>query len=220
MERVDWQKWAAVTVCLGAAALGVFLAVKYLLGIFLPFAVAWAVALITAKPSAWVSKNTGIPRKFCSIVLLVAILAIIVISAAGLVGVLTDEIRRLISDLSADRGGVANILAELLGALDGISDRIPIMNELKEMEEMGEKLDGIISDALGRLLGELSALLPSAAIDIIGRLPRILIVAGVTLISCIYFCLDTESIHRSIKALLPARLTDGIPRLKERFFYY
>ena len=218
MEKVDWQKWAAVTVCVTGAALVVFLAGKYLMGIFLPFVIAWAVALATAKPSAWVSKNTGIPRKICSIVLLVAILAIIVMLAAGLVRVLTDELRRLISELSADRGGIANMIARLFGALDGISDRIPIMNELEGMEEMGEKLDGIISDALGRLLGELSALLPSAAIDIIGRLPRILIVAGVTLISCVYFCIDSESIHKSIKALLPRRIADGIPRAKEIVF--
>lgn len=218
MEKVDWQKCAAVTVCIAGAAIGVFLAVKYLFGIFLPFLIAWAVSLATAKPSAWVSKNTGIPRKICSIVLLVAILAIIVMSAAGLVRVLTDEIRSLISELSADRGGIANMLSEMLGALDGISDRIPILNELEDMDEIGEKLDGIISDALGRLLGELSSLLPSAAIDIIGRLPRIFIIAGVTLIACVYFCIDSESIHKSIKELLPRRLSEGIPRAKEMVF--
>jgi len=220
MERVDWQKWASVTVCLAAASVGVFLAVKYLLGILLPFALSWAVALITARPSAWVSKKTGIPRKFCSIVLLVAILAIIVMSAAGLVGVLTDEIRRLISELSGD-GGVGDMLAKLLGALDRITERIPSLGELDDRNEMnafGEKLDGIIADALGRLLGELSAFLPSAAMDIMGKLPRILILVGVTLISCVYFCLDSDSIHKSIKALLPERLSDGIPKAKERVF--
>lgn len=221
MERVDWQKWSSVTVCLAAAATVIFLAVKYLLGILLPFALAWAVALITARPSEWVSKKTGIPRKFCSIVLLVAILAIIVISAAGIVRVLTDEIRRLISELSAERGGVADILTELFSALDRIYEGIPSLggiDDRNEMNALGEKLDGIIADALGRLLGELSAFLPSAAMDIIGKLPKILILVGVTLISCVYFCLDSDSIHKSIMALLPKRLSDGIPRAKERFF--
>ncbi len=221
MEKVDWQKWAAVIFCTAAAVVAGWLFVKYLLGIFIPFLIAWGVALAVVPAAGWVSKKTKIPQKFCAFVLLLLVLGIIIMITTLVIDRLIYELRHLVERILSGEGGLGESIKQIAGQLQNLGDKIPFLRDLRgkaEFETFFENLNSLIVKLLTDLISGLSSFLPSVIFRTVAKLPAALLFLIVTVIACFYFCMDLKSIHASLLLLLPKRVADYMPTLKSKVF--
>lgn len=223
MGRADWQKWASVAVCTAALLLLLWVTVRYLLGIFLPFIVAWCVALAVTPAAKWLRRRTGLPFRLWAVILLILALGALVLLITLAADRLIFELERLLGwlkemSVSGELSERVNGTVEWLRTLAG---RIPFLGELADSGELEsfraglrDMLMGVVSDALGRL----GSWLPSAALGMISYLPSVMLALTVTLIACFYFALDLDAIHAALASLLPRRTTELISGLRSRVF--
>ncbi|NLW73457.1 MAG: sporulation integral membrane protein YtvI [Clostridiales bacterium] len=221
MEKTDWQKWAAIIFCAAAAILAGWLFVKYLLGIFIPFLVAWGVALLVVPAAGWVSKKTKIPQKLCSFVLLLAVLAIITIILTLVTNRLIYELKQLVGRILSGEGGLGESMKRIAGWFQNIEEKIPFLRDLRGQggfESFVENLNNLLVKFLTDLISNLSAILPSVIFRTVAKLPGALLILIVTVVACFYFCMDLQSIHASLLLLLPNKAADYMPTLKSKVF--
>ena len=63
MEKVNWERLAAVAICILFGVLCVFVLFRYALVILLPFLVGIALGSTVRGPAAFIGKKTGISKK-------------------------------------------------------------------------------------------------------------------------------------------------------------
>lgn len=216
MER-KWETRAAMVVCAAAGIAAVLLGLRYLLGALLPFLLAWVLALLLTPPAEALARKTGIPRRVWAVLLLI-------LTLCALLTALSFGISRGLRELE-------NLLAELLErgsytASDGAPDWFEKLTDgigwLKRVEA-GEKYEalrdsfnGMVEEALSALTASLSASLPTLAGKLIALLPSVLLFVPVTVIAGFSFCMDPGRPARLLCACLPRRLSEHLPRWKQR----
>ncbi len=217
MEHQKWQKRASIVICIAAAAVVAWLAIKYLLWAVLPFFIAWLVALIVTPLARWVSSKSGLPRKLCAAVLLVALLGVLCGGLSWLVQRLITELGRLMTWLRNQGQSWDDQAFQM--RLDSIVRRIPFIGKLldsHEAEQWREHIVGALIDAVGRTLGGLAGLVPSAILSTVSKLPSLLLTLLITLIACFYFVIDLDKIHAAITAVMPTQWADAARYFKHR----
>lgn len=217
-RSADWEARAAKLFCILCAAAGIYLAGKYLLGIFLPFLAAWLVASAALPAARRISARTHLPPRFCISLTVLIIWALIFILAAAAIDRAAGEIGSLIS--GSDRtDAIGGMIARGVEMLDSLTSRLPVLSHLREREELAGFFDGIdtaMGSIAGKLLGELTSKLPSLAASAIGAMPALLLALTVAVISAFYFALDRQRIARAVTSLLPKSIRAGIPVLRRR----
>lgn len=222
MLKIDWQESAAVIFCIMAAVLGGWFFLKYLLGIMLPFIVAWVVAMAVAPSAGWLSKKTGISKKTCSVVLLVIFLGIIISLLVLLARRLIFESGRLLEWLRY--GGGAIISDGFCGAAEfvsGIGRRLPIIGEAFGFDEVGDYigyLDDMFVNFLYDAAGKLSQWLSGMFFGVVSKLPGALMTLIVTVVACFYFTLEIGSLNRLMLSFFPRSAAEGITGLRGRMY--
>ena len=217
MEQQKWQRRASIIICIAAAAVVAWLGIKYLLWAVLPFIIAWIVALAVTPLACWVSSRSGLPRKLCAAVLLVALLGALCGGLSLLVQRLITELGRLMTWLRSQ--GQSWDDQAFQTRLDSIIRRIPFVGKLLDStgaEQWREHIVEALIDAVGRTLGGLAGLVPSAILSTVSKLPSLLLTVLVTLIACFYFVTDLDKIHAAVKAFLPSGWADGARYFKHR----
>jgi sporulation integral membrane protein YtvI len=221
MERTDWQKWAAVIFCAAAAVVAGWLIIKYLLGIFIPFLIAWGVALAVVPAAGWVSKKTKIPQKLCAFVLLLLVLVIIIMTATLVIDRLIFELRQMVERILSGEGGLGASIKHIAGQLQNLGDKIPFLRDLRGQagfESFLENFNSLIVKLLTDLISGLSSFLPSVILRTVAKLPSAILLLIVTVVACFYFCMDLKSIHASLLLLLPGGVAERMPELKSKVF--
>lgn len=180
-----------------------FLFFKYIIGIILPFLIAWGIALLTRAPSAYISSRTRLSER--GVRLCLAVLYLLVALFVISLGVyrLSRELMRFFAGLG-EGGALRDILERIFSAqhfLDGISPYI--------LEKIGGALYELLSSAISAALRVVS----SAA----SHVPRIILSVLITLIGTAYFAFDLDRIHASLLGLLPKGARVKLSRFKERF---
>lgn len=203
-EKIDKAVSIMLGIILGSILL--FFAVRYIIPATSPFLIAWAIAYLVRKPSAWISRFTHIPegivRLFVAIFVTLGVFALL----GTLVWQTVEALWELLSD--AGEGGALNDLLTAISSpkLSIFGNDIPEELSLKISEALGSMLTGIFN--------RLAALLTSW----VSAVPRALFFLLVTLISLIYFALDLEKISTKLTKFLPQKLSSGLSRLRTEFF--
>ena len=65
-EGIDWGTVASKIFCGAVAVLLFYLLAKYALGALMPFAAAYLFSLVIVPAASFISKKTGLPKKFCA----------------------------------------------------------------------------------------------------------------------------------------------------------
>lgn len=213
MDR-DYKKAANITVIIAGIIAFLWLFFKYALGAFIPFILAALIAAIISPAAEFVSKKTKIPRKvsaaFLVILFFAAIATLIYFALSRLLGELGNLIYRLSKDPEAISHAISKI-GNTLGAKFGFLQKI---FESEALQKLGLDLDRILPDALGSIMSSLTSSLPSAAVNIVSKIPETILCVAVLLISAFYFCTDKEAISRAFISLLPDRWQSKIPEIK------
>ena len=122
--------------CIGALA---YIAIKFALGIFLPFIIAWGLAILTSSLSRKLSKKLGLSRKFCSFVLTFLILGLIFGGLFFGVNRLIYEVEKLLARLSENGDTIGSAVGEFLDRISSLGDKkLPIIESLLKNEQFRE----------------------------------------------------------------------------------
>lgn len=216
MKENGWQKCAAIIICVGGAGAAVWLGVKYLLPLVLPFAIAWAAALAVRRPTRWLSQKSGLSHTVCTVVTVTALLGLVTALGAWGVRRLVIELEELIRELRQYSAGSGK---GAFGGLEELVGRLPFVGELIDgagSEQLREGALTAVTEFASSALEGLAQLLPSAVLGAISKLPSLLIFLPVALISCYYFAIDSEKIHAALSASLPSGIVDGWRGIRRR----
>lgn len=213
MERINWKESAAITVTVAGALLAAYLLGRYLLVLFLPFLLAFALALIT-RPLVVFFAGRGCPERLAAG--LVTLLALLGLGILGyfLCSRLLLEVRELILFLAEDSADPTGKLASFFGFFKNIGDRLPFIARLREANFLKLFIDdpeGFVSEQLKNGLARLSERVSAVVVGLVTALPSVVLFLLVTLIACFYFAVEYKSIGRAMSALVSNGLRARLP---------
>lgn len=197
-----------VLILVGVVAGGVIFLVlmEYILPVFAPFLIAWAVAFAVRAPAASLSRKSRIPERVLRLFMAIFTTLAVFGAVALIIWQITAAAWRFLSDM-----GEGNVIYDVLKKLSDpdfflFGSGIP------------EELAARISEALGALLSGALTGLAESVTSLVGAIPRALFFLLVTVISLVYFALDLEGINARVKALLPERVGAFLSRARQGIF--
>ena len=219
---MSWNERAGRIFCFLCLGVGAYLILKYALGVFLPFIIAWGLAILTKPLAQKLSDKLKISRKICAYALTLLLLG----ALAGLlylaVNRLIFETEKLFIKLSENSERIGEAVGAFFDKISSIGDRkSPILESLLKVEqfrEFWENIDGVISNVITSTVSSLTKWIPGALLDVLGKLPNLLIFLLITVVSCFYFCSDIDKINRTAVSFLPERFRSRVPVIKKRVF--
>lgn len=217
-NKIDWNRTAAVFICLVGGTVFVYLLFKYALAPAMPFLLAWVTALAIRPAAAYVSRRTKIPLRIVSAFLMLVVLALVGILIFALSSRLIYELRALVNRLGSDTGLVEGIIRRIADFFNNLTDKIPLLRGLSEDEQLEEiwgRLSDIASGMLEDFLLRISAFVPAAITYILRSLPNVLLFVVVSIISAFYFALDLQKVHKAVLDALPPRWARGMQNLRQ-----
>ncbi len=180
----------------------IYIFMKYIFVLVLPFLVGWFIAFLLRPASITVARRLKIKTGIVRVILTVLLLAIAFGLSVVAVWLLSREVWELISGI--DNGKIESIISEIVGT-DGLFGRI--------FGNFSDYIaDGIYSVAmsflssLGSALSSFAAAVPGAVLFVI-----------ITVISSLYFALELEYVNSAIKNMLPCGIYNIMVKLKDGF---
>lgn len=230
--EINWERTGAVLFCIISAAALVFIISKYVLGIIMPFLIAWLISFAVRPLANKISRKSGIPRKPVAAFLLVGAIALLAGAATWGIGRAIRELEGLLESLGSENSELQLMLTTATDVIKSITSHLPLPESLKsspEFEEFRASLDSSVYDAVtGSLTGALSSLcekIPAAAISIAKALPSAILFFVALFLSGYYFSVGTDSegnsrlgedIPTSLLANIFPSLRDRLPIWKKR----
>ncbi len=219
MRRVDWNFWASFLIVLFGGALLFYVLVRFALVLFLPFLLAFALALCTRPLVRVLAKKTKRSKRFCAVVVTLSVLLLTGGLSYLLCHRLLLEIQRLLAFLAEDSAKEDGKIAGIVTFFREAWARIPLLSHLQRIEFIEEligdpaeyfvgQMQQVLSTLAGRLAGGFAALLR--------RLPGVLFFLLVGVISCFYFAVEYERVRDVLLRLLPQRLAARLPAWRRR----
>lgn len=217
MKNIQWGKWAAVAVCLAAGVIGVMLIFRYVLPIFAPFLVAFAISLLIRPLAQVFSARTHLSYKVCAALFLTLFL----IGTGFLMGVVMQrlllELEDLLTRLLSEGGDFSGLIQSSVDFFDTVTSKIGFLRRIGAGERFGalrEAFNEMVANLLGDLLRSLTAAIPTWIGRVVASLPTIFLAGVVAVIAAFYFCMGGERIGRSLCAYLPRGIRTRLPQWK------
>ncbi len=227
MPKINWSRTAAVTVSLAGGLLLIYVLGRYAVSLFLPFLIAFFLALVTRPAVLWLARRTRCPVKLLAAAVTLLTLTALCALCYFLFSRILVELQRFILFLVEDSTDETGKIAHITAFFRALSDRIPLLERLRQMgfwqHFVGDGKD-FLTDQLRVLLSRFSEGVTALAAGLLRRLPALLLFFLVTVISCFYFSVDFEGVCDGIARLLPAKWAERLPAWRERagaaFFRY
>lgn len=206
LPESGYKRVAVISLYVIIAAAVLYIALKYLIGLFLPFIIAWVIASLLQPPIRYLCRRFRISLKAVSIVVV-----LVVFAAAGvLLFIISDrliwEAGRLVSWLSENADIITGEVSVLL---EKLTERIPIsFGEEHIASAAAEVIDGALLSITSRVPEMVSA----AA----GILPRSLFFTIMLIAACFYICAGYQEIGAYIERRLPRDITPIFGRARSQ----
>ncbi|MGN1095975.1 MAG: sporulation integral membrane protein YtvI [Eubacteriales bacterium] len=195
----------------------VYIFFRYLLPVFLPFIIAFAVAAAVRRPSEYVADKTGAPKKLFSVVFGLLLLS----SSALIIGICFSK---LMGELSSFVGGIMERREDIISGAVGISERIDellsriIPGTDTSAVNFRKSISELIIDASKNIISGITVKIPAFIGYVFSGVPRTLFFIAALVISAVYFCLDFEEFFAFIKEKLAKRPLDALTKMKRVSF--
>lgn len=219
MAHIDWKRTAAITVTVAGAVALLYMVGRYAVTLFLPFFIAFILALLTRPIVVWMGRRTRCPVKVLSA--LVTLLTLFTVGALLylLCSRLLIEIQNLFLFLIEDSADPNGKIARVVMVVKEFFERIPFIDRLRSADFLQYFIgdaNEFLAEQLRTALSHLSEGVTSLAASLLRGLPSLLLFFLVTVISCFYFSVEFETVSRTLTRLVPARLRDKLPAWRER----
>lgn len=207
MPKHRYTETAAKLFCLVAALLFLWFLFEYTLGILLPFAIGFAIGVPIHLLSRRICRRSHIHPKLCALLLLLVFLIILFFAVVKGVERLLFEVESLIISLQSEDSGHIAWLNSLSESLGSISQKIPLVNQLEQIEGLegiGDAINQKITEYLSTALSSIADAIPTLSLKVAKSAPRALIGIVVTALSCFYFATDYQGIKEgALRTLSP-----------------
>lgn len=206
MNKEKLKLYSYLTVTAVGALIFLYVFLKYIFVLALPFLIGWAVAFMVRPMAKKISAATNIPYRIMSTALTVLIVVGgIAIIVSALIYAVSESWGFLTGLAEGDR--IYEILEKITNPISGLlGDR-----------EGAAELEAHISEAVSSMISSLLSGLVSWITAFVSSVPRVLIFILVTVISSVYFSLDLERINAFCKQKLPKKLSMWLVNFKNRF---
>ena len=193
-----------------------YLLLRYLLFVLLPFLLAWLISLAISSPAKRLAKACALPEKLCAVLLLLLTLVTVLLLLGLAVVRLTREVRDLLEGFLAQYGSLEALTETWVEAFRGTVSRVGLLaNEGDSV--FGEKLYAMVSEILTTVLSALASKLPALAGRLFAFFPSFLFGAVITVISAFYLCVDRDRVLAALSSLLPRHAREKLPYWRSRF---
>ncbi len=218
-----WQRLAAILFCAAVGALALWLSFRYLLGIVLPFLLAWLLSRLIKPLTEGICRRVKLPRGVCAA-------GLVVLAVGGVAGLAIGGVRRgirelsaLAGELAADTEGLTAAVETVLSRVESLSSHIPLLRRFENAPfyaDLCASVDGMVEAGVARLTETVTSRIPAAAMTVAGFVPAAFIFITVTLLACYYFTADDGRIGKAVGGFLtritPAPLCDRLPPMGRR----
>ena len=198
-----------VNILVGVIAGGfiLFVAMRRLVPVVLPFVVAWLVAFAVRAPSRKISKKLHVSERIVRPVLAIAITLV----GFGVIGLIIWQIAAVIWELLSDVGEGKGAIYEFLKSLSNseisfVGDALP--------KELSDRISSAVESLLTSALSFVAGVITSWASSV----PGILLFILVTVISLVYFAIDLEKINSATKKILPSGVGERLSLARRNLF--
>ncbi len=203
--RIDWQRGAGLVVCVVAALAVCWLLFRYVLGVALPFLLAYWLSRLIKPLVSWTCRRWHMPRPLVAGVLVTLLVGISVLLAVRGIRRGVNEFGNLVGELAADSDGIVATVSRLFERAGSVSRHIPFLNRFENSPgyvDFCARLDGVVKDGVDRLVAAAGEALPDAAMAVAGWLPGAFIFVTVLLLACYYFSADDGRLSDGLRARL------------------
>lgn len=201
LEKEVWQTRAGKLICLAIGLGGVYVVLRYGMGLLVPFLFAWALAIPVSALAGRSSKKLGGKKKYWVYFYMLVFIGGLILILTALVGRIVNEALEFLTYV-AENG---EELEERIDKILALPSKIPILNKLGQIElgGLGEYISGAASDIAGSMASAGGQTLMSAIGRMLANTPRMLISIVVAILSSIYLALDYAGIKEYLYSLLP-----------------
>ncbi len=219
MRRIDWAFWASFLIVLLGSVFLFYVLFRSVLVLFLPFLIAFGLALCTRPAVRFLAEKTKRSQRFCAVIVTLAVLLLMGGLSYLLGHRLLLEIQRLLAFLAEDSAKENGKIAEFLAFLRQAWDRLPLVSHLQRIEFIEELIGDpatYLIEQLQQVLSALAGHLASGFAALLRRLPGVILFLLVSVIACFYFAVEYERVRDVLLRLLPQSVSDRLPAWQRR----
>lgn len=195
--------------CLLLLAAGVYIAIRYLWGLLLPFLLGFAVAYMLRPISGFISRHSKMPGRWASIVSAIVFYALLAL-ALWMLGLFfffgIHRFGELLPEFYQNR-----LAPSLFAAEDKILSAVrrffPGANTAQASQSFENALDGVLASVSTwgmELLGNLAKAVPMAALTVI-----------FTILSSVLICADYDGVTAFVMRQIPARMHSTVLEVRD-----
>ncbi len=217
-KHTVWQTRASILFCAAALIAAVILIGKYLFAAIMPFLIAFGIAIMLRPAVSFLAKHLRLSPRICALILLILLFFLIGLGLTLAANRLVYELGRLVDHLSGKSEEIGEALSALLLRVGNLSSRIPILKDiiaLEGLETLGAKIDEMLRDLTGELVGTITTKIPVFISNFVMALPSFFLFFVISVIATVYLTLDFDTAMQTVKSLLPSTATARLPLLKE-----
>lgn len=200
MKQETRAYWKALTNII-LAAIGVALLILVLprvLSFFMPFVVAWVIALIASPMVKFLEDKLKIKRKTGTACVIIAVIALIVLIGYGIAAFLIDQMQGLISDLPAMWESLQLQMKEIAKNSSKLFDSLPM-----DMQEGWAYFFENVEAFLGEQITGLGSPSMSFLGDVVKQLPNVFVGVIMCLVAAFAFTADRTNMRNFAQDYMP-----------------
>lgn len=212
VSEVRWERVAAILISVLAGTVSVYLLFRYVLPLFLPFLLAFAVSALIRPVANKLAGRTRLSRGLCAVLLLLLVFGLggwgLWLGSVRLLSELANLVERLLSE-----GGMLDAMDAIKGWIDKMGSRFPLF--LPGGEGGAQALYERVMQMVGDMLSSLASRLPELAASLFSALPSVLFFLVVSVVACFYFCTDEGAITKGLVSLLSPKWQEKLPHVRQ-----
>ena len=195
LSTTDLLRLCSIGLLFAFGIIGIYLAIRFLLPVLLPFLLAWGAALLLRPVNLYIHKRTRLPLRAVSAITILLLLLLCLGILFGLISRLFSEVRGFAEMLARN----PHLLSDFFGRLGswlpaGDGDAVIGLREYTET---------LISHTVEALGAAVPSFLGSAVLT----LPGVVLFLLVSVIAAFYFSMDLDLVHRELRRCLPKRFS-------------
>lgn len=200
MKQETKAYWKAITNIV-LALIGVLLLITVLpklLSFFMPFVVAWIIALLASPPVKFLEEKLKIKRKAGTACVIIAVIALIVLLGYGIAVFLIDQIQGLIHDLPEMWEALQLQIAEIGQSFSKLFANLP-----KDVQEGWHTFYENVEEVLGEAIGGLGSPSMSWLGNVASKLPNLFVAVIMCFVAAFAFTAERANMRNFMQDYMP-----------------
>ena len=206
MKMCDkWSARASRLICVALVLLGVYLAFKYAVGIFLPFLAAWAIGAAVSFLAGKSAKKFKGSKKCWRVFYIALFWGIVFLALLAFVIRLGVEATEFLSAIEENSEAINEKIKNVIDKITALPSKIPFLEKISSGEmfgKMGEYIKKAASGIIDALVKQGGAFVAQNLGKLATRTPKVFMGSLICVISSIYLSLDYDKIKLYFKGLI------------------